>query len=141
MTEGNRKVDMSTTTPTKHLTVKNINAMLPLVSQIGQDIHRIYGEIMSRKPVLDPQSPYSPEVVEQIGEEVTHLLGKVDGYFVEIRALGGQVESCHPCTICFATVHKLCEVDLIWSLGQDRVTLWKHSGESMSNARDIIYRK
>lgn len=121
---------MSRPSPRKSFTVREANAMLPLVRAIVQDLTRLSEEVAERRErlslllggrVVDAADPYQEELM-QIEEELESDTRLLQEYVGELRQLGVEPKAAG--LVDFPALLDGRKVYLCWQLGEPEVMYW-----------------
>jgi hypothetical protein len=121
-----------TTRPLKIFTVREANAMLPLVRAIVGDLVRLSQEVIERRQRLSlltsgrmgkPGDLYGDELA-QIEDELEKEGQRLAEYVEELRQLGVEPKSATEGLVDFPTVINGRPAYLCWKLGEAQVSFW-----------------
>ena len=127
---------MSRPSPRKSFTVREANAMLPLVRAIVQDLTKLSEEVAERRErlslllggrVVDATDPYQEELM-QVEEELENDSRLLQEYVNELRQLGVEPKTAG--LVDFPALLDGRKVYLCWQLGEPEVMHWHelHAG-------------
>lgn len=132
---------------TKHFTVGEARAMLPLVKSIASDIAEIFGRVTGRRADLhrllrgnlrQAGSLYDDEVAESRAD-LQEEYDKIWLFREELESLGVILRQSETGEIEFPTLVEESEAFLSWRLGEDTISYWRFADSPTSTRRVIRF--
>ena len=127
---------------TKLFTVEQANRMLPLVRRIVRDIVDAHGRWTQAVRSFEAAATWtradSPSSqLSELETEVKRLAAEIEGYLVELRALGVDFKGFEQGLVDFPGERDGRTVCLCWKLGEDEVKYWHEVADGYAGRQPL----
>jgi hypothetical protein len=131
--------------PTRLFTIREANAVLPLVRAITRDMVEVARDVVERRDRLQallagrklcPGNPYDDELV-QMGEDLERDAGRIRELVEELGELGVEPKSATDGLVDFPGILDGRHVYFCWKLGEEEVSHWHEIGAGFASRKPL----